>query len=72
MKYERKTFKESFLQVKSVRHIVCPNEGFVEQLQQFEKELEVLHSDGDFENTKRENRMMKTEQKQGYRKKAPK
>ena len=72
MKYERKTFKESFLQVKSVRHFICPNEGFVVQLQLFEKELEAQHFGGDIENTKRENRMMKTEQKQGHRKKAPK
>ena len=40
MKYESKTFSESFMQVQSVRQFICPNEGFVEQLQQFEKELE--------------------------------
>ena len=40
MKYERKTFKESFLQVQSGRYFIAPNEGFVEQLRQFEIELE--------------------------------
>lgn len=42
MKYERKTLSESFQQVESARPIIHPNEGFVAQLQQFEKELEAL------------------------------
>ena len=42
MKYERKTLIESFEQVESARPIILPNEGFVAQLQQFEKELEAL------------------------------
>ena len=37
MKFEGKTFKESFLQVKSGRYFISPN--FVAQLRQFEKEL---------------------------------
>lgn len=39
MKYEGKTFKESFLQVQSGRYFISPNEGFVAQLRQFEEEL---------------------------------
>ena len=42
MKYERKTLSESFQQVESARPIIHPNEGFVAQLEQFEKELEAL------------------------------
>ena len=40
MKYEGKKFKESFLQVQSARYFIAPNEGFIAQLLQFEKELE--------------------------------
>ena len=52
MKYERKTFDESFEHVKSARPFISPNVGFVTKLLQLEKELEALQgiTGGDLEN----------------------
>jgi hypothetical protein len=39
MKYEGMSLKDAFLKVRSSRYIIGPNDGFISQLREFEKEL---------------------------------